>query len=138
MVRHRAAGAGREDCEASDGTGYVERLGHPHAFRLEPSVQSIQLPDWIGLAARQRHHRTKSAIALFFRRCFWNRRERPFAGSPGPQIVQNKLVHRRARVASLLVTATPKGILMSRDELAGWLLGMNTYIDGARAFWLEA
>jgi hypothetical protein len=42
------------------------------------------------------------------------------------------------RVASLLATATPKGILMSRDELAGWLLGMNTYNDGARAFWLEA
>jgi Protein of unknown function (DUF3987) len=42
------------------------------------------------------------------------------------------------RVASLLATATPKGVLLTRDELAGWLLGMNTYNDGARAFWLEA
>jgi Protein of unknown function (DUF3987) len=41
-------------------------------------------------------------------------------------------------VASLLATATPKGVLLTRDELAGWLLGMNTYNDGARAFWLEA
>ena len=42
------------------------------------------------------------------------------------------------RVACLLATATPKGVLMSRDELAGWLIGMNAYNDGARAFWLEA
>jgi hypothetical protein len=42
------------------------------------------------------------------------------------------------RVASLLATATPKGVLLTRDELAGWLLGMNTYNEGGRAFWLEA
>ena len=27
---------------------------------------------------------------------------------------------------------------MMRDELAGWLLGMNRFNAGARAFWLEA
>jgi hypothetical protein len=27
---------------------------------------------------------------------------------------------------------------MVRDELAGWLLGMNAYNEGARAFWIEA
>jgi hypothetical protein len=42
------------------------------------------------------------------------------------------------RVASILASAAPKGVLMIRDELAGWLLGMNAYNDGARAFWLEA
>ncbi|MCL2430492.1 MAG: YfjI family protein [Alphaproteobacteria bacterium] len=42
------------------------------------------------------------------------------------------------RVASMLAAAAPKGVLMIRDELAGWLLGMNTYNDGGRAFWLEA
>jgi hypothetical protein len=42
------------------------------------------------------------------------------------------------RVASLLASAAPKGILMTRDELAGWLLGMNAYNEGARAFWIEA
>jgi hypothetical protein len=30
-------------------------------------------------------------------------------------------------------TCAPKGLLMVRDELAGWLLGMNTYNDSARA-----
>jgi hypothetical protein len=42
------------------------------------------------------------------------------------------------RVASLLASVAPKGILMTRDELAGWLLGMNAYNEGARAFWIEA
>lgn len=42
------------------------------------------------------------------------------------------------RVANLLATTAHKGVLMSRDELAGWFLGMTAYNDGARAFWLEA
>jgi hypothetical protein len=41
------------------------------------------------------------------------------------------------RVASLLATM-PKGVMMHRDEIAGWLLGMNAYNEGARSFWLEA
>jgi hypothetical protein len=42
------------------------------------------------------------------------------------------------RVAMLLARAAPKGILMVRDELAGWLMGMNAYNEGARGFWIEA
>jgi hypothetical protein len=42
------------------------------------------------------------------------------------------------RVASLLATAAPKGLLLVRDELAGWLLGQNAYNESGRAFWLEA
>lgn len=41
-------------------------------------------------------------------------------------------------VAEHLATGSPKGLLMVRDELAGHLLGMNAYNDGARAFWLES
>lgn len=40
-----------------------------------------------------------------------------------------------------LVSANPRGILFFRDELAGWLEGMNQYKGkggGDRAFWLEA
>jgi hypothetical protein len=29
------------------------------------------------------------------------------------------------KVATLLAGAAPKGLLIVRDELAGWLLGMN-------------
>jgi Protein of unknown function (DUF3987) len=42
------------------------------------------------------------------------------------------------KVATLLATAAPKGMLIVRDELAGWLLGMNSYNDAGRAFWIEA
>jgi hypothetical protein len=42
------------------------------------------------------------------------------------------------RVATLLATAAPKGLVIVRDELAGWLLGLNAYNDAGRAFWIEA
>jgi hypothetical protein len=42
------------------------------------------------------------------------------------------------KIACLLASAAPKGLLMVRDELAGWLLGMTAYNDAGRAFWLEA
>ena len=42
------------------------------------------------------------------------------------------------KVASLLASAAPKGLLVTRDELAGWLLGMTQYNDSGRAFWVEA
>src|SRR3712207_4234580 len=42
------------------------------------------------------------------------------------------------QVALVLTQAAPKGVLMVRDELAGWLLGMSAYNAGARAFWLES
>jgi hypothetical protein len=42
------------------------------------------------------------------------------------------------KVATLLAGAAPKGLLIVRDELAGWLLGMNAYNDAGRSFWIEA
>ena len=35
-------------------------------------------------------------------------------------------------------TAAPKGLLIVRDELAGWIAGMNAYHGGGRSFWIEA
>ncbi len=42
------------------------------------------------------------------------------------------------RVATLLASAAPKRLLVVRDELAGWITGMNSYNDAGRAFWVEA
>ncbi len=42
------------------------------------------------------------------------------------------------KVADLLAGAAPKGLLVVRDELAGWLHGMTSYNDAGRAFWIEA
>jgi hypothetical protein len=41
-------------------------------------------------------------------------------------------------VAAVLSTAAPKGVVICRDELAGWLDGMNAYNPSGRAFWIEA
>ena len=53
-----------------------------------------------------------------------------------PRLRQNDVTVER--VATLLATAAPKGLLIWRDELAGWLQGMEAYSDAARPFWLEA
>jgi hypothetical protein len=53
-----------------------------------------------------------------------------------PRLIQVDVTHEK--VASLLATASPKGVLMFRDELAGFLIGMNSYSDAARPFWIEA
>ena len=42
------------------------------------------------------------------------------------------------QVAALLSSSAPKGLMMVRDEVAGWLLGMEAYNPAGRAFWLEA
>src|SRR5258708_17788942 len=53
-----------------------------------------------------------------------------------PRLIQVDVTHEK--VASVLATASPKGVLMVRDELAGFLIGMNSYSDAARPFWIEA
>lgn len=53
-----------------------------------------------------------------------------------PRLIQNDVTIEKA--ASLLTTAAPKGLMMVRDEFAGFVAGMNNYNDGGRAFWLES
>jgi hypothetical protein len=66
---------------------------------------------------------------------------RPLDVDPDPEPQKPRLIMRDVtleKVASVLAVAAPKGLLMVRGELAGWLLGMNQYNDAARAYWLEA
>jgi hypothetical protein len=53
-----------------------------------------------------------------------------------PRLRQNDVTIEK--VASLLASAAPKGLLLVRDELAGWIGGMNAYNDAGRTFWIEA
>jgi hypothetical protein len=53
-----------------------------------------------------------------------------------PRLRQNDVTIEK--VALLLAATAPKGLLMMRDELAGWIAGMNAYNDAGRAFWIEA
>jgi hypothetical protein len=42
------------------------------------------------------------------------------------------------KVASLLAYAAPKGLLICRDELVGWIDSMTAYNVSGRSFWVEA
>ena len=53
-----------------------------------------------------------------------------------PRLRQNDVTIEK--VAALLAGAAPKGLLIFRDELAGWLAGMNQYNNVGRSFWIEA
>ena len=53
-----------------------------------------------------------------------------------PRLRQNDVTIER--VATLLANTAPKGLLIVRDELAGWISGMCSYNDSGRAFWIEA
>jgi Protein of unknown function (DUF3987) len=53
-----------------------------------------------------------------------------------PRLVMDDVTHEK--VALVLAHAAPNGVLMVRDEIAGWLLGMNAYNEAARGFWIEA
>lgn len=66
----------------------------------------------------------------------------PPAANPGPQPVMPRLALSDTTVEKLaaILEAQPRGALLARDELAGWLLSMSRYSGGGsdRPFWLEA
>lgn len=68
--------------------------------------------------------------------------ERPDTANPGPEPVLPRLAMSDATIEklSVIVAGQPRGALLARDELAGWLQGMNRYSGGGsdRPFWLEA
>ena len=67
---------------------------------------------------------------------------KPAEADPGPEphlpclSVADSTVERLA----VILARQPRGTLMARDELSGWLLGMTRYAGGGsdRPFWLEA
>jgi len=53
-----------------------------------------------------------------------------------PRLRQNDITIEKT--ASLLASAAPKGLLVTRDELLGFMRGMDSYHSAGRQFWLEA
>ncbi|MBI1417973.1 MAG: DUF3987 domain-containing protein [Limimaricola sp.] len=68
--------------------------------------------------------------------------KRPAEADPGPEPFLPRLSIADGTVERLavIVAKQPRGTLMARDELAGWLMGMTRYAGGGsdRPFWLEA
>lgn len=67
---------------------------------------------------------------------------RPDSANPGAEPIMPRMAVSDATVEklSVILAGQPKGTLLARDELAGWLLGMSRYSGGGsdRPFWLEA
>lgn len=67
---------------------------------------------------------------------------RPTSAEAGAEPVMPRLALSDATVEKLAVimSGQPRGTLLARDELAGWLQGMSRYSGGGsdRPFWLEA
>ena len=59
----------------------------------------------------------------------------PHAPEP-PRLRQTDITIERAGL--ILAEAAPKGVVVMRDEISGWLLSLNQYNDSGRAFWIEA
>ena len=70
------------------------------------------------------------------------RPERPAEANAGPEPFLPRFAIADATVErlSVILAEQPRGTLMTRDELAGWLQGMTRYAGGGsdRPFWLEA
>lgn len=68
--------------------------------------------------------------------------KRPASANAGPEPVMPRLAVSDTTVEKMAVilAGQPRGTLVARDELAGWLQGMSRYSGGGsdRPFWLEA
>lgn len=67
---------------------------------------------------------------------------KPEATNPGPEPVLPRFALTDTTVEKLgvIIAGQPRGALLARDELSGWLMGMTRYSGGGsdRPFWLEA
>lgn len=67
---------------------------------------------------------------------------KPEAANPGPEPVMPRFALTDATVEKIgvILAGQPRGALLARDELSGWLMGMTRYSGGGsdRPFWLEA
>ncbi len=106
----------------------------PHARRLPRPVTRLshgQRAPKSGagtLAARPAEPRTSRVVAAPYLTASLESR--------APRLRQHDVTIEK--VAELLATAAPKGLLIVRDELAEWITGMNAYRAGGREFWIEA
>jgi hypothetical protein len=109
--------------------------------RVIPSIESsmaLEHSDRLGelhakvIQATMRHERGTEGLGMFTRPLLESAEQ---VDRPTPRFLLNDVTIEK--VAAVVAEAAPKGLLMSRDELSGWLLGMGAYNSAARAFWIE-
>ena len=126
----------------------------PGLDALTIPLTAIEADDNADLAERKRQHATDKQAAGD-RRTTWQAEVKTATshGAPPPLMpadAEDPPPPQRRRVYSVdptvekaarMSAANPRGLLLHRDELAGWVAGMDRYSNGAgsdRAFWLQA
>lgn len=124
----------------------------PALDALVQPVMEIEAGHNEDLQERRRDH-TRDAVAAQVRREGWEKAVKAAVGKgePPPKMPTDAAepdpVQRR-RIASTdptvakaerLSAANPRGLILQRDELAGWIAGLDRYSGGGdRQFWLQA
>jgi len=138
----------------------VALVGNPSAgkspaldalIELLADIQTADNEDW---QQRKRDHATAKLVAAEYR-AKWEQqaKEAVRRGTPPPLMpaeADEPAPPQRRRIysteptvekAARMSAANLRGLLLVRDELAGWIAGMDRYSNGAgsdRAFWLQA
>lgn len=135
-------------------------IGNPSAGKspaldaVQELLAAIEAESNADIAERRRQHETDKAAAAE-RKSAWAKDVKTAVGSGRPpptmpaDAEEPEAPHRRRlfsteptiEKAARLSAANPRGMLLLRDELAGWLASMDRYSNssgGDRAFWLQA
>ncbi len=108
-------------------------------LRAKADDELAKWKEWADLAAlAEREWKTAVTAAI---RGGETPPERPASCDAGPAPHVPRLIVNDCTIERLgaIINRQPRGTLQCRDELAGWLEGMNRYSSGSdRPFWLEA
>jgi len=138
---------------------WVALIGNPSANKspaIDPFVtamSAIEAAENADTAQRRREHETLKAVAAETRKA-WETNiaqavkggnpppEKPAGADEPPAPTRRRIFSTDPTVAKAerLSAANPRGLILQRDELAGWIAGMDRFANGAgsdRAFWLQ-
>lgn len=124
----------------------------PAADRVFDAVRAIQMEEFRAYEATRQQHETQVAIAKAdhaqweqdikaARAAGHDVPVKPMSANipESPPIPQILVQDATSEAVAHIQSANPRGTIATRDELAGWIRGMNRYGgDGDRQFWLEA
>ena len=124
----------------------------PAADRVFDAVRAIQMEEFRAYEATRQQHETQVAIAKAdhaqweqdikaARAAGHDVPVKPMSANipESPPIPQILVQDATSEAVAHIQSANPRGTIATRDELAGWIRGLNRYGgDGDRQFWLEA
>src|SRR5262245_9118183 len=88
--------------------------------------------------ATMKHWEQEQLAALKAGKAFDKPMPKPMASDVEPKAPCLRHYDITVEETAVALASMPKGVMIVRDELAGWLDGMGAYNPAGRAFWVEA